>query len=148
MDRLDERMELAGLAHKRYPDVPLLLALDFFLSDRRRAGLGALDERKRNVGGNVNNFKRDVFERGGVVYHLRRYSPERREFAPESFTYWGPSIDAATAIVKTVTIPARDERLCVDVAYRDFQTQYGRRMVASMLRHARRQLRTANNSTN
>ena len=41
--------DILPLAIGRYPRTPSLLAVMFFTSDRRAAGLGALDQRKRDA---------------------------------------------------------------------------------------------------
>lgn len=43
----DDRMAFVSLARQRYPDFPLPMAVEALVSDRRKAGLGALDERLR-----------------------------------------------------------------------------------------------------
>jgi hypothetical protein len=141
MNLANDRMEAAGLAHRRYPDMPLDLALFCFRSDRRTAGLGALDERKRKRRGEVANYKLDVFEHRQVRYHLIRHTRARREYDPESFS----SIDVfdAKSTVLLIDIPERTQHLVVPVDYFDFENQRGRRRVAIALRIARRQLREA-----
>lgn len=138
---MDDRMELAGLAHRRYPDVELPLAIRFLESDRRRAGLGALDERRRKVGGNISNYKRDVYEQMQVRYHLVRHTPARMEYPRMSWDEWMPTLgNAAEAKITLIQVPARDQHLCVPADYRDLREQSGRRKIAATLREARRQL--------
>jgi hypothetical protein len=140
---MNDRLELVALAHRRYPDMPLRLALMCFESDRNRAGLGALDESRRHVGANINNYKRAVHERGGVIYHLVRHSPACRRFQPAEFEDFDPDANYATATVTTVDVPAKTEHLCVARDFRDLREQRGRKETAILLRKARRQLSAA-----
>lgn len=139
-----DRNEVATLAMRRYPDVGMLMAIMFFENDRARAGLGALDERKRRHGGNVNNFKRWDFGSDQIRYHLVRHTPPRREYALVSMAdLLDVRIDSATATVSTVYVPAVNKHLVVPVSPKSLRHQSDRRMVAAALRDTRRQLRTS-----
>lgn len=140
---MHDKMELAGLAYRRYPGMPLPMAVECFLSDRRKAGLGALDERKRRVGADISNYKRDVMEHGQVRYHLVRHTPAHRKYdlpPCAAFDPEAPGMDTMT--VRTFEVPAKNVHLCVPADYRDFHEQALRRRVAQALREARRQLRS------
>jgi hypothetical protein len=137
---LNDRLELMALAHRRYPGMPLPLALMCFESDRNRAGLGALDESRRHVGANINNYKRSVQERGGVIYHLVRHAPARRKFQPMELEDFVPGANYASATVTVVDVPEKTEHLCVARDFRDLREQRGRNETAILLRKARRQL--------
>lgn len=135
-------MELPWLAHRRYPDVDPELAIAFFESDRQRAGLGALDERRRR-GKGIRNYKRYELAHDQVRYYLERYTPMRREYAKPRWEAINAGNAPINATVQVVVIPERNQCLCVPVSGWDFRDQRGRRMVAGALRDARKQLRQA-----
>jgi hypothetical protein len=138
----EDRVELAALAHRRYPDMELPLAVRCLLSDRRHAGLGALDERRRLGRNGVNNYKHGLLESGQVRYHLVRRTPPRMDYPLVSWAdFAAHSIDHAEPTIALVKIPARNQHLCVPADWRELTEQSGRRSVAAALRKARRMLR-------
>lgn len=132
-----ERMEVALLAHRRYPDMPLDLALMCFESDRRRAGLGALDDRKRR-GVEVFRSKRLDFASDLVIYRFGIARPAREEYVPQDWMDFDPSKDYSTLTVQRVKIPAHKEKFGLNVRVRDFYDQRTRNLIARQLRNARR----------
>lgn len=139
-DTLGDRMERAALAHRRYPDMPLDLALQCFESDRSHAGLGALDERKRSGRGEVRNRKRTNLEGGRILYDMVIDRPERRRWpvAPEPWILSGVT---SKATVTLEVVPAKLERRCLPVTRDMLRTQRDRTYIAHELRRARRDMR-------
>jgi hypothetical protein len=143
MSRYNDRIELAALAHRRYPDMELPLAVMCFQSDRRRAGLGALDEHRRRglrLSG-IRNYKCDVIEHRQARYHMIRHTPARMEYERQAGEDFNPNASYAEMTVQMIQIPERSEHLCVAADYADLVEQYGRHRIAAALREARRQIR-------
>lgn len=133
-------MERAALAHRRYPDMPLVLALQCFDSDRRHAGLGALDERKRSGRGEVRNRKRMSLEDGRILYDMVIDRPERRRWPtmPEPRPLSGVTSESTVTLE---LVPATLERRCLPVTWRMLSSQRDRTYIAHELRRARRDMR-------
>lgn len=142
MSRMRDRMELAGLAHRRYPYMELPLAMMRFESDRRCAGLGSLDaDRRRGPKfSGVRNYKL-LTERGRVLYHLIRHTPAGWKYPRVDMDTFCPTTNYAEATIKLVPVPERSEHLCVPADHSDLFEQSGRRVIAAMLKEARRQLK-------
>lgn len=138
-------VDYAGLAHRRYPDVPLELAIEFFASDRRHAGQGALRESSRGQKREpkVQNIKRYDLVRDGYTYWLIRCQPERYEFPPFDFRPPGSIIPESVTVTR---LPAKAADICLRFARRQFQSRAGRDAIARELRKARRRLRESLNS--
>lgn len=140
MSRMNDRMELVALAHRRYPDMELPLALMCFQSDRRRAGLGALDSNRRRGHKGVHNYKMDS-EGRGVRYHLVRQAPAGWKFPLVRWENIDLTANYSEATIKLVPVPERNEHLCVPADYMDLREQSGRRVIAATLREARKQIK-------
>lgn len=133
-----ENATLGKLAMRRYPDMNPFLAIECYLSDRREAGLGALDERKRMESRRrspVRNTKtRDLLD-GRLHYHRRIDIPPRDEWPMFDGDYW-PGAGCVTDKVTLTRIPARQAHMaCYATAPR---TQADRNELAAMLRELRR----------
>jgi hypothetical protein len=123
----------------RYPSVPPLLALMYLRSDRRAAGLGALDATRR-TGRTIMRYKeRDLLNRR-VLYTLRNKLPPR-DVMPD-FDFDAPICGAAAAdsFVTITRLPAVDVARRVGVDERDMEN---RGLVARWLRQARREIASA-----
>ena len=129
------------LARRRYPRAPLLAVVDWFLDDRRAAGLGALDEaRRRPRGGPVRNVKYFDYLSERVIYRARIVRPERLEFEP-----YRPE----TLLLGNRASATRTARRLppVNVAFNEafhayeLQDQHGRDHIAHVLRKHRQQMR-------
>ena len=125
------------LAIARYPNEPVLLAVDHFYSDRRAAGLGALkddpelDERpgalcRRKYMANFGRAVTYVFHRGAFQHF------DRQELPP----YPGRDMDKLTVTVRRE--PAY--HYLVGFKISEFHSQRGRRDVAIRLRAIRTQI--------
>lgn len=97
--------DLTATAIRRYPDVPAQLAVEFLRSDRRAAGLGALDERLRSKPGRegYRHIKYVDPASRRVIWHSSFY--RGRMCAHVDFeSFWsGPY--SAVATVKTRVLP-------------------------------------------
>lgn len=132
---IDRRLSL--LAHARYPKVPILLAMSYYESDRRAAGLGALDPRRRRGRTIMRTKEIDLLHRR-VIYTLRTKLPPRD--VPPAFDEL-LSVGAAGDARLTITrLAAVDVARCVALEAHDLDTQRGRDMAAKMLRQARQEL--------
>lgn len=132
-------MEIAALATRRYQDADSLRqAILMFLSDRRRAGLGALARGRRG--------HRKWFENGSygrVIYELVIDRPPREQLAypiydpfvmlPSSF-----SVDAQCTVTK---LPAFQLIRRLPVHCFELDDQNRRSALATMLRDLRREMR-------
>lgn len=131
-------------AMRRYPGVNPLLALDFLYSDRRAAGLGALDERKRRARSQESRVKRlEPFHAEGphVVYELSSYRPRRYQRLPGPL----PSpryIAAAQQSTEKVELIEESE-FCIRRVVGIRELQEDRARIADFLWRARRELREA-----
>lgn len=137
---------LAMLAMCRYPKDDPLLAIDFVLSDRRAAGLGALDERKRLASRRyspVRNVKW-VDQLTGRIRYSRTINIEPQQVFPDlDFDDYIPGAASAKDMVFTVTtVPARRVAMACQID-RIPDTQDERRALAAMLRELRRSTRAA-----
>lgn len=126
------------LAHRRYPGVDGALAVMYFMSDRRAAGLGALDERKRVFKGQtVVCVKTRSLLDGTVLYTTRVHRLGGRE-QPE-FVPYPVSIDCpANETIQLKRVAPVDVCLCIKVDQHEFADQWGRRNVAKALKELRR----------
>ena len=131
---------LAQIALRRYPGK--MFAVEMLMSDRRAAGLGALNTIRRRRRGEVYAHKyRDEF-RGTVCYRWGVDSPPRREIPRlDLSTYYPNDDDAQTLTVTVIEIPARVERWAGNFDCSLFNTQNGRTAVARELRRGRRDAR-------
>lgn len=138
--RFNEQIELLALAMRRYPDVMPDLALLYFASDRRAAGLGSLDlrnprRRSQNPRRNLQNTKQFNHLTGAVMYDRVLDVPPRQTFEgsmPSSVKSIG---DDAFLTIKTLA--ARHGHLRLDVEPDRLKTQKGRNYVAQELRKMR-----------
>ena len=133
----DNLRALSRLAQIRYPGVALPLAIEFFRSDRSRAGFGALDERRR--GWRRREFqrvKKDEPETLEVIYVLAIDRPERR--APRI-------VDDGSGLMRVTTelVPAKKVSLGVRFPVGHLFRQDKRDSIAADLRVARRKLQAA-----
>lgn len=143
MNRSEEHLwALAARAHKRYPDVPLDLAMLFAASDNRKAGLGALGKRGPAPDRVIGRWKEQDPMDGRVTYFLRirqhagyRYKRETVQL----YDFCHPGVEAS--IVQLDFVPERNDVLRVRYDRHDFETRSGRRMIAAALLQARRDLR-------
>lgn len=123
------------LAMLRYPKEPALLALEFFLRDRRTAGHGAMKDQRQPI------------ERGRFVVRRKyRYTIDHKVtylVARSTFEeYEPPSIEDPVTIHSTMTIrrvPAYE--YMIDFHARDFNSARGRREIAHRLRAMRAEIR-------
>ena len=134
--------QVLTLATRRYPRTHALLALQYFESDRRTAGLGALKDSPGRGHKNVRNIKRVDLETLGVFYHRIIDIPQRWELPPMEFTFSITDVSQNECVTMLKT-PARFVERYVRVSRRDFQTQEGRNRVANYLRQLRRETRQA-----
>lgn len=132
-------MALAGLAHRRYPNERIDFAMMMFQSDRRRAGLGALDTRHRH-GRHISNVKERRYT-GEVCYTLSINAPARQQYKRPPMWKLG---QPAPATIQLETVPARQGRICYVV--QDLGTQRERDAAAHTLLEARKQLRRETHS--
>jgi hypothetical protein len=131
-------LEVALLARGRYPDVPIRLAIIQFYSDRRRAGLGALDvERRSPRRGGVTRLKTITSFGLYVRYVFQREPYQRFDEPPPSFAA-GSLVFSPDATVQVVTVPGYD--LIAPFSVQDLRDQRGRTHIARSLRAMRRQL--------
>ncbi len=133
-----ENATLGKLAMRRYPDMNPLLAVECYLSDRREAGLGALDERKRMDSRRrspVRNTKtRDLLD--GRLHYSRRIDIPARDEWPLFDGDYLPGAGSVTDTVTITRIPARHAHMaCYAEAPR---TQVDREVLAALLRELRR----------
>lgn len=135
--------ELAALANARYPDVPLLLAIDFFMSDRRQAGLGALGvERRKRFGAMGYSHSKEMNHFDGRIFYRSAYrQKERLRYKPMPLMDYTHISQRAT--IETERVPSIDEVRAMPIDYKDFSTQAGRRYVARCLRGLRKEIRAA-----
>lgn len=131
-------------AHARYPREPLTLALMMFESDRRMAGLGALDITKRlhrkNEGYKfVSNTKQMHVLNGTCVYQLAVHRLAFFEY-PE-FDSLMPTEGSGAECVTVTRKPEKFSERWVPVNPRDLWTERGRDMIAYTLRKVRREMR-------
>jgi len=134
--------ELLELASRRYQGEPAL-ALMQFASDRRRAGLGALDIAKRNPGKRKPiRHTKEVWQDGRVYYKSVLDIPARLVYLPPQ-----PAISLAAfkaqLTVKTERRPAVKQVRVLPIEFRKFECQSGRREVAMLLRELRKGIRAA-----
>ncbi len=136
---------LVLLATRRYPGTEPLLAVEFLHSDRRAAGLGALDERKRGPGYSkqVFAFKFRALLNGHICYRWGVSLPPRMVAPP--FDWQSTVLDLrngrASATLTSTLIPARNESWAINFDARSSEDQQGRTMMACALRDARRKVR-------
>lgn len=135
-------LELAAIAHKRYPDMALDLAVMCLLSDRRAAGLGALDDRKRRASRRhspVRNIKERDLLSGHLIYS-RTIHIEAHQVLPElDFADYLPGAGAKHMTVTVTTVPER--RVAMAMNCYPPETQAERNIVAASLRELRRSTR-------
>lgn len=131
--------KLVLLALRRYPYKAIDLAVMFFQSDRRRAGLGALDERRRRGKELFRRKRLDLFS-GDVFYEFGVNRPARREYVQPDLGLvpWSIGAQAAALTIAAQEIPAETTRLAMRVPSKDLLDQSGRSVVAAELRRARR----------
>lgn len=135
-------LDVAALAHARYPDDPIDLAIMFFMSDRRAAGLGALDESKRPRGRRpVRNSKYVDIITGQVHYDRTIDVPAHREWPVVDFSSYCIGDTAATDTVTIINAPGRKAHMALRLDRRMFERQSDRRIVAAQLRELRRSTR-------
>lgn len=137
---MNELTKKLVLACRRYKGTAPMLALEFFISDRVEAGLGALAEsrRARREYSEVRNIKWESAAQGIVVYEMAIQRPARWADPPMSTRELLLQEDMTS--LKMVLVPAADECLKVVVPCHDLVMQGGRDRVADMLRAARRQM--------
>ena len=134
-------LDVAGLAHARYPNEPIDLAIMMFMSDRRAAGLGALDDNKRPRGRRpVRNIKRVDLLSGDVLYERIIDAPAHQVLPRMEFEYTVGS--PGPAYVKATYVPARKSHFCVRIERGWLESQRDRRMAANYLRELRRRTQT------
>lgn len=135
---------LAVLAMRRYPDENPLLAIDFLLSDRREAGLGALDGRKRRASrphSPVRNLKEFDLLSGRLIYSrtihiLAHHKAPTLDYFEDYLMAYGPQDETYTV----TTVPERRVAMAVRIE-RPPETQADRDMAAAALRELRRSTR-------
>lgn len=134
---------LTKYAIRRYPDAPTSEALAFFLNDRARAGLGAL-QRVRPDGPTrrVRRTKMFALEPPGYVcYRMRTTIPPRTVRITEPVSVFSPD-----CVTQTGTFARRETRtFCIDRLFHlDMLAEQRKRdWLAEELRTMRRQLRDA-----
>ncbi|MDB5730712.1 MAG: hypothetical protein JWQ03_607 [Variovorax sp.] len=135
----DEWNAVVRLAIARYPMMPPELALECFHSDRRAAGLGALDERKREPT-DARTVRRPV-TRLKVADALSRrveYRLARESYQAFTGTCLLDPRFAREATFTKVTVKGYDYAVFFDD--RELATQRGRDVIARQLRAIRRQV--------
>jgi hypothetical protein len=140
-----EIAQLYALATARYRNTPAVLAIAYFESDRRAAGMGALKsgyDYNRQYR-NVSNTKTHDRMSDKVQYDRHISVPAFDRF-PELEMPVG-SIDDfdPNACITLVRVPARNMSMACRVDREDFQTQAGRNKIASLLRRLRAETREA-----
>lgn len=133
-------------AMARYRRVPPDVAIFMFHSDRREAGLGALDDTKRYPANRSYVYSpvirtkfrqwsgRDQDER--IVYDFRINIPAHVKVPPIG----RPGYNANDALT-LIQVPARSDHKRIHFARTDFEDQRGRNQIAKALRKARDQIR-------
>jgi hypothetical protein len=132
------RMDLVSLSRRRYPDTDPLIALMYFGSDRRAAGLGALDERKRQGRGDVRCYKCVDPLTGRVSWHRRIDAPPR-DYLP-AFDPLGFDLCNPRATITVTRTPARKDHKAVTLDPFLLMDQRGRTVAARYLREMRLQM--------
>jgi hypothetical protein len=128
-----ETRELVRLATARYKKTRPELAIDFLLSDRRAAKLGALDERKRRTNTRVSHKKFEDPISRRICY--RTYIASCMTFDPPDMHLVTPnSFDGSGTITARFVAPVS---LGIDFDKRDLFDQRGRSYVARQLRRMR-----------
>lgn len=141
MNNLDDRMQLAALAMARYPRESVTLAMMMYDSDRRTAGLGALDPRKRH-GRDLSNTKSATLE-GGVEYRLVRRTHDRVERIDPVLEDFRLGISYKEQRFEQRLVRGRVEERVLPVSRDRIRSQSGRSYVAHELRRARREIQSA-----
>lgn len=139
--------EFCKQANARYPREPLEVALFFFQSDRKAAGLGALDVRKREASRlgrhPVRNTKWAYEMTRDVFYRLTIDRLPYTEIDPTQFIElraFNPN-DPTPDCVTLIRHPAVFVERMVVINHKEFWTERGREGIAARLREARRQIR-------
>lgn len=124
---------LLQLAQARYPDFDPQMAVGCYLSDRQRAGLGALDRRPIFRRPRPLQREKHIAPRlsggMGVFYRWSHHEPPSREYVDAD----APGREYA----QTRVVPAIDQQFEVVFDARDLHAQDGRDRVARYLRRAR-----------
>jgi hypothetical protein len=131
-------------ARRRYPDAPGMLAVSMLASDRRHAGLGALDERlrRKDVLDGPRRIKSQDFETRRICYKLTfRQRPQTHIAKFKPVLHFGAS-SASAVFTQTrtpeITLAIRHWARPVDLTDQD-----ARDALARALWGARRELREA-----
>lgn len=145
MTNYNDETQMFRLASRRYPQARAVLAVSYFCSDRRRAGLGALDERKRGLGRyaqTIHNFKYQE-PAGGMIVYRCEIRQQLRQVIDQPWCW--PAIDSmnAAATMTVTTLPGYTDTKCIPFNPQLFETQQGRTLVAKQLRRFRRDMREA-----
>lgn len=137
---------LLPLARIRYPDVPPLLALEFYLSDRRYSGLGALGGRTvrpRSTPVTISRSKtRDMLKRT-TTWSIRNHRLAWEVLPREAFEFdWSTPIGVGAESTFTTTIlPELTVERWLTMPDRDIQDRDGRQRAAHYLRKLRAEVR-------
>lgn len=134
---MKHKTDVLRLALARYQKTPAPLALMYFESDRRAAGLGALDHRKRGGRGDVKCYKTVDLMTGRVQYDRIIDVKPRDEFP--RFDMGVMCIDDIPETIQIIRRPGRFAQRAVRFDRHDFDTQRGRSMVAKVLMQLRRE---------
>lgn len=130
---------LTTFALRRYPGVDPLLAEMMYESDRRAAGLGALDAKRRNGRTIMRSKALDPYS-GGLSYFLGTELPQRDELPP--FDLDEPICTPSAACVTIIRLPAVRLALRLNISRDELRMgQSCRDITAHRLWQARRQLR-------
>lgn len=134
--------DILDLAKARYPKVPLTLALRYFSSDRRHAGLGALDASRRRPRRHeqVRNYKELNLVDGRVYYTVVRDTPLRWDYPRDEPMY---ALGAPMPPIQLIQTPAVCAVRKLPVQLRDLDDQAGRRRIAMTLLRLRAEIKKA-----
>lgn len=125
----------------RYPHEDLQLAYMYFHSDRRRAGLGALDVRLRRRGSPISNSKSLAGRNDELVmYRMRLHRPRRAELLDLEPALYIEG-DTAGACVTMKIIDEVNLACNYPCLLRELNDPYERPLIARRLLQIRREMR-------
>lgn len=129
--------DFAAYAMRRYPGE--MLALEFFASDRRVAGLGALDAKRRpRRRDGISNSKWWDAVSGHICYAMAKRTGDAWQLPRMRLADLTPGTMARDATAQLVLVPGVTWEVRVPVSRDELQSQRGRDTVAAALRRARR----------
>jgi hypothetical protein len=129
-------LRVLELATRRYPHIPASAAFLFFMSDRRKAGPGALRQFSRGRGEVQCTKYRPLDGSVPFIQYTRRIVRDARAVYPPFD--WSIPIGDAPDHVTLIQEPAVNRIHATRIDPRMFQTEIGRKAVARQLRELRK----------